>query len=196
MFKALREISINDLYLDVLRNSDPVDCFVRQEPGAIISDLIRFVSYSVVRSSVGWKPEVAEVLNLLLNLIDWALSILSVKLTSCASCVSCVLSVSCVSCILGVLCMSCVAGRAPKSDDSCDIAKPPAVHWFEDKSSKSAIVHCISIASDACDALRSLLLLPMWPNSLCVRMEVNVIDDWADISLELTTTWAFRRAVP
>jgi len=32
------------------------------------------------------------------------------------------------------------------------------------------------------------VLLPMWANSLSVRMEVNVIDDRADLSLELTTT--------
>jgi len=87
---------------------------------------------------------VVEVLNLLLNLIDLALSILSVKLT------------------LYVSCMLCVAGRAVKSEDSCDVSEPPAVHWFEDKPSESAIVRCVSIVSDACDAVRSRVLLPMW----------------------------------
>ena len=118
-------------------------------------------------------------LNLLLNLIDSALSILSVKLTSCVLCVLCVL---------------CIAGRAAKSEDPCDTSEPPAVHWFEDKPSESAIVCCVSIASDAGDAVRSRLLLPMWANSLFVRIEVNVIDDRADISLELTTTRASCRA--
>jgi len=34
----------------------------------------------------------------------------------------------------------------------------------------------------------------MWTNSLYVCIEVDVIDDWADISLELNTMQAFRRA--
>jgi hypothetical protein len=29
-----------------------------------------------------------------------------------------------------------------KSEDSCDVSEPPAVHWFEDEPSKSAIVRC------------------------------------------------------
>jgi len=137
---------------------------------------IRFVRDFVVRSSVGWKPAVVEVLNLLLNLIDLVLSILSVKLTSCVSCVS------------------CVAGRGVKSEDSCDVSEPPAVHWFEDKPSESAMVRCVSIASDACDAVRSQVLLPMWANCLSVHIEVNVVDDRADTSLELTNTRVSRRA--
>jgi len=52
----------------------------------------------------------------------------------------------------------------------------------------------VSIASDACDAVRSRVLLPMWANSLSVCIEVNVIDDRADISLELTNTRVSRRA--
>ena len=80
-----------------------------------------------------------------------------------------------------------------KSEDSCDVSEPPAVHWFEDKPSISAIVRN-SIASDAGDAVRSRVLLPMWANSLSVRIEVNVIDDRADISLELTNTRVSRRA--
>jgi len=106
---------------------------------------------------------VVEVLNLLLNLIDLALSILSVKLTSCVSC------------------MLCVAGGAVKSEDSCDASGPPAVHWRKDKPSESAMVCSVSIASDACDTVRSRVLLPMWANSLSVCIEVNVVDDRADI---------------
>jgi len=76
-----------------------------------------------------------------------------------------------------VSCESCVAGIAAKSEDSCDASKPPAVHWFDYKPSESAIVHCVLIASDACDTVRSQVLLPMWTKSLSVRIEVNVIDD-------------------
>ena len=36
-------------------------------------------------------------------------------------------------------------------------------------------------------------LLPKWANNLFVRIDVNVIDDPTDISLELTTTLASRR---
>ena len=80
------------------------------------------------------------------------------------------------------------------SEDSCDVSEPLAVHWFEDEPSESAIVRCVSIASDACDAVRSRVLLTMWGTSLSVRIEVNVIHDRADISLERTTTRAFSRA--
>jgi hypothetical protein len=73
-----------------------------------------------------------------------------------------------------------------KSEDSCDVSEPPAVHWFDDEPSESAMVRCVLIASDACDAVRSRVLLPMWANSLSVCIEVNVIDDRADISLELS----------
>ena len=52
-------------------------------PGPSWMIFIWFVMYSVVRSSVGWKPAVVEVSNLLLNLIDSAVLILSVKLTLC-----------------------------------------------------------------------------------------------------------------
>jgi len=55
-------------------------------------------------------------------------------------------------------------------------------------------MHCVSIASDACDAIRSRVLLPMWANSLFVRIEVNVINDRPDISPELTSTRATRRS--
>jgi len=58
---------------------------------------IWFVTYSDVQSSVGWKPAVVEVLNLLLIRIESAVLILSVKLTACG------------------LCVLCVAGRAAKS---------------------------------------------------------------------------------
>jgi len=103
---------------------------------------IWYLMNSVMRTAVGWKPVVVEVLNLLLNLIDSALPILSVKLTSCVSCVL------------------CVGGRAVKSEDSCDVSEPPAVHWFDNKPIESAIVRCVSIASNACDAVRSRVLLP------------------------------------
>jgi len=36
----------------------------------------------------------------------------------------------------------------------------------------------------------------MWANGLTVWVEVNVVDDWADISLELTTMQASSRATP
>ena len=79
-------------------------------------------------------------------------------------------------------------------DDSCDVSEPPAVHWFEDEPSESVIVRCVSIPSDACDTVRSRVLLPMWANSLSVHIEVNVTDARADISLELTNTRVSRRA--
>ena len=82
-----------------------------------------------------------------------------------------------------------------KSEISCDVSEPPAVHWFEDESSESTIMRCVSIASDACDAVRSRVLLPIWVNCFSVRIEVNVIDDLADISLELTNTRISHRAV-
>jgi len=112
-------------------------------PGLPSMTFIWFVTYSVERSSVLWKPVVAEVLNLLLNLIDSALSFLSVKLTSYVSCRAC------------VSCVPWVARRATKSEDWGDACERPAVHWFEDKPSQSAIVCCVSIASDAGDAVRS-----------------------------------------
>ena len=92
--------------------------------------------------------------------------------------------------------MSCVAARAAKSEDSCDAAEPPAVYWFEDKQSESTIMRCVLIASVGCDAVRRGVLLPMWANSLSVRIEVNVIHDQTDISLELTNTRVSRRAPP
>jgi len=119
---------------------------------------IQFVMYSVVRSSGVWKPTVVDVIKLLENQIDSAFSILLAKLTSCVSR------------------MSCVAGRAEKSEDSCYVSEPPAVTWFEDKSSEFAIVRCVPIASDACDAIRCRVLLPMWANSLSVRIEVYILD--------------------
>jgi len=145
-------------------------------PGPSSMTFIQFVTYSVVLSSVGWKPAVVEVLNLLLNLIDSALSILLVKLTSCE------------------LCMSCVAGRAAKSEDFCDASKLPAVHWFKDKPSESVIACCVSITSDACHSVRSRVVLPMWANSLSVRIEVDVIDDRTEISLELANMQVSSRA--
>jgi len=106
-------------------------------PGTSLMIFIQFVTDSVLRSSVGWKPTVVEVLDLLPDRIDWALSILSVNLTSSVSCIS------------------FVAGRAAKSEDSCDASEPPAVHWLEDTSSESSFVRCVSITSDARDAIRS-----------------------------------------
>jgi len=79
-----------------------------RSPGPSLMTFIQFVMYSAVRSSVGWKPVVAEVLNLLVNLIDSASSILSLKLTSCICCVSCMSCMSCVSCVSCMWCMSCV----------------------------------------------------------------------------------------
>jgi hypothetical protein len=129
--------------LDVLSSPDPVDCLVRQEPGGVINDLHSVCDVFCCAKLCRLEAAVAEVLNLWLNLIDSALSIWSVKLTSCASCASC------------VPCVLCVVGRAVNLEDSCDVSEPPAVHGFEDKPSKSAIVRCKSIASDACDAVRS-----------------------------------------
>jgi len=112
----------------------------------------------------------AEFLNLVLNVIHSALSILSLQLTSC------------------VLCTSCTAGWAAKSEVSCDASDLPAVHCFEDTPSISAIVRCISIPSNGCDAVRSRVLLPMWANSVFVHIEVNVDDDRPHTTLELSTT--------
>jgi len=39
LFMALGEASITNLQLDVLCCHDPVDCLIRQEPGAIVDDL-------------------------------------------------------------------------------------------------------------------------------------------------------------
>jgi hypothetical protein len=81
-----------------------------------------------------------------------------------------------------------------KSVDSCNVTEPPAVDLFEDELIGSGIVRCVSMASDASDSVRSRMLLPMGANSLSVPIEVNVIDDQADISLELTNTRVSRRA--
>jgi len=117
------------------------------EPLSMI--FIQFVMYSVVQRSVDCTLAVTEVLNLLLNLIDSALSISLVKLTFCVSCESCESCGSCVSCV------SCVAGRYEKSENSSNVSKLPEFHRFEDKPSKSAIINCILIPSDASDAVRS-----------------------------------------
>ena len=93
-----------------------------------------------------------------------------------------------------MLCVLCIARRGGKSQGSCNASKLPAVHWLEDKPSESAMVRCVSIASDACDAVRSQVSLPMWANCLSVSIEVNDSDHRPDISLELTTTRASRRA--
>jgi len=150
-------------------------------PGTSSITIIQFGTYSVVRSSVGWKTMVADVINLLLNLTDSALSMLTVTLPCCASCAFCVLS---------------AAGWATKFEDRCDVSKPPAFHWFEDTPSKLTAMSCVWIASNACDAVSMRVLLPMWGNSLSEHMEVNVIDNRADISLELTTTRTSCRAAP
>jgi hypothetical protein len=39
LFKALRDVGINDLQLDILHRPDPVDCLVRHEPRPIVDDL-------------------------------------------------------------------------------------------------------------------------------------------------------------
>jgi len=152
--------------------------------GPLWMTFIWFVTYSVVRCSVGWKPPVVDVLNLLLNLIRSPWSMWSVKLTSSTSCAPC------------VSCMSCIAGRAAKSEHSCDVSESPAVHRLQDTPSTVAIVRCVVVASDAFEAVRIRVLLPMWANSLSVCMEVNIIDDQATVSLELTTTRAYHRAAP
>ena len=90
--------------------------------------------------------------------------------------------------------VSCVTERVAKSEDSCDAEVLPAVHWFEDKPSNSANLHCVSIASDGSDAVGSRELLQMWANRLSVHIEVNVLDDCPAMSLELTTMRAACRA--
>jgi len=105
-------------------------------PGPSLITLFQFVTYSVVRSSVGRKPALAEGLNLLPNQIDSAMSILSAKVTTCVSC------------------MSCIAGRTVKSEDSFNASETPSVHWLDDEPSESALFCCVSIASNACDSVR------------------------------------------
>jgi len=73
--------------------------------------------------------------------------------------------------------MLCVAGTPAKEEDSCDASERPAVHWSEDEPSESTSVRCIAINSDACDTISSRVFLPMWANSLSIRIEGNVIDD-------------------
>jgi len=93
-------------------------------PGLSSMTFIWFVMYSVVRCSVGGNLAVAEVFNLLLNLIESAVSNLSVKLK------------------LYVSCVLWVAEKAAKSEDSSSASKPLAFHWFEDIPSESSIVCC------------------------------------------------------
>ena len=143
-------------------------------PGPSSITFFHFVTYSAVQSSPGSKLAAVKVVNLLLNLIDSALLILSLKLTSCAS---------------------CVAGRGAKSEDACDVSELAALHWFEGKPSESAIVLCFSIASDAYEAIRSRVLLPKWANRAFVHIEVTVIGVPAEVSLELITRHP-RRAAP
>jgi len=156
--------------------------WLHKHPGPSSMTFILFVMYSVVGSSAGWKPTVAVDLNLLLDLIHLASSILSVKLTSSMSCGS------------WVSWMSGIAERAAKSDDWWDVSVPPAVHLFDGITSKSAIVCCVFITSDSSGAVRSRVLLPMWANNFSVCIEENVIDNPGEISLELTTMWATHRA--
>jgi hypothetical protein len=148
-------------------------------PGPSSMSFIWVMRYAVVQSSVGWKPPVAEVMNLLLNLIHSAFYILSIKLTSCAMCASC---------------LSCMAERATKSDDTCDVSEPQAVHCFKDEPSGSAILQGASIASDACEAIKRQVLLPIWAMSHSVHVGVNVTDDRSDITLELSNMQVTRRA--
>jgi len=39
LFKALTEVSINNLQLDILHSPDPANCTIRQRPRAIVNDL-------------------------------------------------------------------------------------------------------------------------------------------------------------
>ena len=94
----------------------------------------------------------------------------------------------------GCSCVLCVVGWAAKLEDLYNVSKLPVVHWFEDTVSKSDMVCCVSITSDAFYAVSSWVSLPMWANCHSVPIEVNVIHDRTDISLELTTTWASPRA--
>jgi len=146
---------------------------------------IQCVLHCAVRCSVSWKPAVAEVDNLLLNVIALALSILLVKLTSGALWVMWV---------LWVLWVLYIAGWTAKSEDSCDVSEPLTVTWFNDYPSQSEIVHCTLIVSDAWDAASDRVLLQMCANILSVHIEVNVNDNEPAIFIELTTTWASHRA--
>ena len=85
----------------------------------------------------------AEVLNLLQNVIYSALYILFVRLTFWASCAACMSS------------MSYIAARATKLEHLCNISELLAVHWLQDKSCVSARVHCVSTALATCEAVRS-----------------------------------------
>jgi hypothetical protein len=78
MLQPLREVIIHGLLLDVLSSHDPVDCLVRLVFGPVSITFIQFVPYCAVGSSVSWKPAVAEIVNLLLNIIALALLVLSV----------------------------------------------------------------------------------------------------------------------
>ena len=138
--------------------------------------------YSVVRSSVDWKPAVPEVLNLLEFSIYLALSVCLVRQKCSAS---------------GTLCVfreSRIVRRAVKFEDCCDDSVPPPVLWFKDEPNEAAIVHCILIASDVCKAFRCWVSQQMWANSISVHMEMNVIKDWAYLLFQLTAMQASRRA--
>ena len=146
--------------------------------------LIHCVIYSVVWFSVDWKPTVAEVLNVLLNLLQLAMSILSVTLTSC------------VSCSTYLYFLSYIAGMAAKLQNSYNVTELLGVHWFEDIPSDSTIVLYVSTDSVVCEAIRSRVLLSRWANTHFGYIEVHVMDNWADLLLELTTVRASHRDAP
>jgi len=54
-------------------------------------------------------------------------------------------------------------------------------------------VQCNVVSRDCDNAMMSIIVI-VWANSLFIHIEVNIIDDRTDISLELTTMQASCRA--
>jgi len=106
--------------------------------------------------------------------------------------VSWVSLVLCVLCAVGISYRTGAAGRAIKLEELCDVSEPWAVRWIEEKQCESATVHCVFVHCDACHAIRSWLLLPMWANCLSGLMDIIVVDNKVGFSLELPATGAFH----
>jgi len=76
------------------------------------------------------------------------------------------------------------------ADEMAERNEVTRVTVFTDSQATLRRIHSDEPGQGQVLALRTM----MWANSLSVRIEVNVIDDRADISLQLTNTRVSRRA--
>jgi hypothetical protein len=79
---------------------------------------------------------------------------------------------------------------------SCDCSEEPAVPGIEHRLHKSGHVSCISITANACDAIRSQVIVQLSPNTFSVHTEVNVTYAGANVWLKLTAMQASHPGSP